>query len=519
MNNELYIGKDHLTAFLAIELAKNQCEIRIDDETKARIKKSAIIVEKIAKGSKVVYGINTGFGPLCNTKISAENTSILQENLLRSHSVGVGRFIDPFIAKIMMVLKLHSLSKGFSGIQWEIIERIKWMIENDIIPAVPEQGSVGASGDLAPLSHLFLPLIGEGQVYYNEVLYETKEIFAKLNISSCSLGPKDGLALINGTQFIAAHAILLLEKFYANLSHSDISGAMILDALNGSIMPFRRELHELRPFKGNQHVAARITSFISDSEILLHHENCEKVQDPYSLRCIPQVHGASRTSWLHLKECLEIELNAVTDNPIIFNEDHTISGGNFHGQPMALPIDYACFALSEIGNIADRRMYLSLEGKCEDLPKLLMREIGLNSGFMILQYTAAALASENKTLCFPASADSITTSLGQEDHVSMGSIGVIKALKVAENVEKILAIEMLLAAQALDFRRPLKSGSVIENIHTHFRSKICHAEKDRIFSKDINISKSMLESRRIIEITKELQNDNYSDYDELFEVY
>jgi histidine ammonia-lyase len=284
-------------------------------------------------------------------------------------------------------------------------------------------------------------------------------------------------------------------------------------------MPFRKELHDLRPFPGNIHVAARLFSLLDGSMINGSHHNCEKVQDPYSLRCIPQVHGASRSSWLHLKEALEIEMNAVTDNPVIFSEDFTISGGNFHGQPLALPIDYACLANSELGNISDRRMYLALEGRSENVPKLLLKETGLNSGFMILQYTAAALASENKTHCFPASADSIMTSLGQEDHVSMGSIGVRKALKVAENTQKILAIELLVAAQALDFQRPLKSTVLMETLHAHTRSKVDHATEDRLFADDIKVSIDILNKKELIQIEKEINHDQYSSYHDLFEIY
>lgn len=519
MNPVFHLGKDHLTSSTAIQISKGLIKINLDQDSILKIQKSAAIVDNIAAGKQPVYGINTGFGPLCNTKVSSDETSQLQKNLLLSHSVGVGDNIDSEVAKLMLILKVHVLSKGFSGVSLEIVERIIWHIENDIIPSVPSQGSVGASGDLAPLSHLFLPLLGEGELLFNGTYQASNIVLERFGLSAIQLGPKDGLALINGTQFISAHAVILLDNFYSILSHADLSSAIMIDALQGSLMPFHEDLHKLRPYSSNVHVAGRISSFLKDSEIMENHKDCDKVQDPYSLRCIPQVHGASRNAWLHLKENLEIEINSVTDNPIVYSEEHTISGGNFHGQPLALPIDYACLAISEMGNIADRRMYLSLEGKSNGVPKLLMDNTGINSGFMILQYTAAALASENKSLCFPASADSISTSLGQEDHVSMGSIGVRKALRVTENTEKIIAIEMMMAAQAIEFRKPLKSGTIVDKIIHQIRQEIPFATEDRLFANDINKSIELLKSKKLLDIEKEFKDDKYSKYDKLFEVY
>lgn len=519
MKLPFYLGKDFLTVSKVLAIADGRMDILLDDETRQKVIQSDNYVISIAGGTKAVYGINTGFGPLCNTKISSSETAALQRNLLLSHSVGVGELIDKRIAKIMLILKAHALCKGFSGVSVQIVERIIWFIRHDAIPAVPAQGSLGASGDLAPLSHLFLPLIGLGQLHDGEQYLPSASVLHKNGLNILELGPKDGLALINGTQFIAAHAVVLTDLFYQNLAHADMVSAMMIDALEGSLMPFHPSLHELRPFPGNIHVAGRIFQFLKNSEILASHTHCDKVQDPYSLRCIPQVHGASRSAWLHLKESLEIEINAVTDNPVVFNEDFTISGGNFHGQPLALPLDYACLALSEIGSISDRRMYLALEGRNKDVPKLLMSETGINSGFMILQYTAAALASENKTQCFPASADSIMTSLGQEDHVSMGSIGARKALKVGENTLKILAIELVCAAQALDFKKPLKSGRVIDAIHEQVRKSIPFAEKDDLFGNYIQSAIELLQSGILLKIEKEFKDDQYSEFDKLFEIY
>ena len=495
-----HFGEDHLTAGIALALARGNKKGKLSPKALENIKASSKLVDDIVEKSEPVYGINTGFGPLCTTRISKEETLALQENIIKSHSVGVGTPIDSELSLLMLVLKAHALAQGYSGISINTLKRILWFIDHGIAPIVPEQGSVGASGDLAPLSHLFLPLLGLGEVVYQGERKPTIEVLKDFNIEPITLRPKEGLALINGTQFIAAHAVKTVEKLKSCLDQADIIGALMLEALQGSVKPFYNELHQLRPFKGNQHVAARIKSFVEGSTILDSHKDCDRVQDPYSLRCMPQVHGASRNAWLHLKELLEIELNSVTDNPILIDENLTISGGNFHGQPLAMALDYATVAASELGNISDRRIYLALEGKYAGVPKLLLRETGINSGYMILQYTTAALASENKSLCHPASADSIPTSMGQEDHVSMGSISGRKALQVLKNVEHILAIEMLTAAQAFDFRDILKSSAFLENVHTMIREEIPFAEADRIFAEDINIAHKIIQDQKLQEV-------------------
>jgi histidine ammonia-lyase len=478
-------GTDQLTISTVIELASGKRKGILDTAAAKRINDSQANVAAIVANNKTVYGINTGFGILANTKISAEDTATLQHKILQSHSVGVGDPIPAEVAKIMMICKVQSLAKGYSGAQLSTIERILWHIDNDVIPVVPEKGSVGASGDLAPLAHLFLPLIGLGEVYYKGKRSSSKEVLDQFKLSTIQLGPKEGLALINGTQFILAFAVKAVQRMHNCLEAADIIGAMSLEALTGTKAPFDERLHALRPFEGSLLVAQRLRKLLNDSAIMQSHVDCGRVQDPYSLRCMPQVHGASRNAWLHLKELTEIELNSVTDNPIIFAADDTISGGNFHGQPLALPLDYACFAAAEIGNISDRRCYLLLEGKW-GLPMLLMKDVGLNSGFMIPQYTTAALVSENKTLCFPSSADSIPTSLGQEDHVSMGSISGRKLNRVLDNLEYIMAIELLSACQAIEFRRPLKSSELLEFAHDYVREFVSFAEEDRIFAEDIN---------------------------------
>ncbi|MFK7980777.1 MAG: histidine ammonia-lyase [Saprospiraceae bacterium] len=518
MSTSFKYGIEQLTVGKALHIANGSLVGKLGKTCRKKVKKSREIVEKIARGKTAVYGINTGFGPLCSTMISVEDTSKLQYNILKSHSVGVGKPIPKEIAKLMLILKMQSLAQGFSGIAITTLERIQWHIEQDIIPIVPEKGSVGASGDLAPLAHLFLPLIGLGEVWYKGKIVATKKVFKKEGLKSITLGAKEGLALINGTQFITAYAVKVVEKLHSCLSQADLIGAMMLEGLLGSASPFLAQLHQLRPYAGNKHVAQRIQHFLKDSQIVNSHEGCDRVQDPYSLRCMPQVHGSSRTSWLHLKQLVEIELNAVTDNPVIIKEDLTISGGNFHGQPLALPLDYACIAASELGNISDRRVYLSLTGVAKSVPKLLMKKAGLNSAFMMLQYTTAALASENKGLCFPASADSIPTSLGQEDHVSMGSIGGRKALQVIENVEKILAIELICAAQSFDYHKPLKSSLILESVHTFIRTKISHAEEDRVFAKDIEKAIAIIENRTILKVATK-QSNFKTDFDKLFENY
>ncbi len=497
-------GVDTLTVAKTIDLSTGKLIGIIDETAKQKINQSQQYVNEIVANNDTVYGINTGFGILSNKKISEEDTRTLQYKILQSHSVGVGNPIPKQISKLMLITKLQALAQGFSGVQLSTLERILWHIDNNVIPVVPEKGSVGASGDLAPLAHLCLPLIGLGEVFYKDKIIKTAELFLKENLSPITLGPKEGLALINGTQFILSYAIVDVQRMHNCLEVADIIGAMSLEALQGTKAPFDERLHNLRPFKGNQLVAQRLRLLLQHSEIMNSHEDCDRVQDPYSLRCMPQVHGASRNAWLHLKKLTEIEINAVTDNPIIFNADDTISGGNFHGQPLALPLDYCCFAAAELGNISDRRCYLLLEGKF-GLPMLLMSEVGLNSGFMIPQYTTAALVTENKTLCFPASADSIPTSLGQEDHVSMGSISGRKLYQILDNLEYILAIELMSACQAIEFRRPLKSSALLEAAHDFVRQTVSFANEDRIFADDINQIKKIISEFSFMNYVEEKQ--------------
>jgi len=490
-------GLDALTVDKVIAIANSSLKTEITSETKEKVNECRRKVETMANSDKAVYGINTGFGPLCDVQITPTETSKLQENLLITHAVGVGNPIDKELSKIMMICKVHALCQGFSGVRLTLIERIIYFIEHDLLPIVPEQGSVGASGDLAPLSHLFLPLLGEGDFWIGNKIVHAKEVLANHNLKPLTLEAKEGLGLINGTQFILAHAIKGLYKMKYLLDLADVSGAMSLEGFQGSASPFKEELHKIRPFKGNLKVAERMRMLLAGSQNVENHLDCERVQDPYSMRCMPQVHGASRNAFYHLKELAEIEMNSVTDNPIVLSETEAISGGNFHGQPLAMALDYGSIAASELGNIADRRCYLLLEGKY-GLPRLLTSGGGLNSGFMIPQYTTAALVTENKSLCFPPSADSIPTSLGQEDHVSMGSISGRQFNQILGNIEKILAIELMYAAQAMEFRRPNTFSDIIEKNFKIIREKVAKLEDDRILKDDIYAMITLVKNKLFI---------------------
>ena len=475
-------------------LLENPEEIKLNDSLKTKINQSFNRTQKMAKDPKPIYGINTGVGPLCTKKISPEDTKSLQRNLLLSHSVGVGNPISPELSRIMLLCKIKSLSRGFSGISLDLLDRLIYFLQHNLTPVVPEKGSVGASGDLAPLAHLFLPVIGEGFFWNGNEKVKSKTVLKKHKLKPLVLNAKEGLALINGTQFILAYAIKAISKLDYLMDLADLAAAMSLEGFQGSLAPFRKELHELRPYKGSIKVANRISNLLDNSPNSNSHIDCDRVQDPYSIRCAPQVHGASRNALNHLKELVTIEINSVTDNPIILDDNSTISGGNFHGQPLALALDYLKIAASEIGNISDRRSYLLLEG-LHGLPPMLTENPGLNSGFMITQYTTAALVSENKSLCFPASADSIPTGMGQEDHVSMGSISARICLEVINNLEKILAIELLHAAQSLEFRRPNKFSLPIEKTLSKIRKNVKKLEGDRVLNIDIEVMINLIQNQ------------------------
>jgi len=451
------------------------------------------IVEAALRDGKAHYGINTGFGVLASQRISPAQLTELQNNILLSHACGVGDPVPPDITRLMLQMKIHALGIGQSGISMETFQQLLLFEQHELVPWVPSRGSVGASGDLAPLAHLCLPLVGRGKVWdrRHESGIPAGKALREAGIEAIELQAKDGLALINGTQLMSAYGAHVLNRALVLRKEADLLAAMSLEALQGSAAPYDERIHAIRPHPGQQKVAENIRKLLRDSEIMESHRDCGKVQDPYCLRCVPQVHGASRDALDYAIGVLEIELNSVTDNPLVFLDGDIISGGNFHGQPLALALDFAAIALAELASISERRTYLLLEGH-DGLPRLLMKDTGVNSGFMIPQYTAAALVSENKGLCHPASVDSIPTSLGQEDHVSMGSISAIKLLNVLRNVEYVLAVELLTTAQALDFRAPLRPGRGVALAFEETRRKVRHATHDYEVSSDLETCAEML---------------------------
>ena len=470
--------------FLAIdELGRTLREgetIDLGAEAKEAILKCReYLASKMEDIGRPVYGVTTGFGSLCNITIAPDDLSKLQHNLVKSHACGIGAKLRPEIVRLMLLLKVQSLSYGHSGAQLETIQRLVDMYNNDILPVVYEQGSLGASGDLAPLAHLCLPIIGMGRVLYKGEEREAAELWKELGWEPVTLKSKEGLALLNGTQFMSAHAVWSLLQAERLSRWADRIAAMSIDAYDGRIEAFYPQTHRVRPHKGQVSTAENILNLLEGSEII---RGAKKhVQDPYSFRCIPQVHGATKDTIEYVKGVIEVEINSVTDNPTVFpDEDMIISAGNFHGQPIALPMDMLTLAMSELANISERRIYKLISGQ-RGLPSFLVAKPGLNSGFMIPQYTAASIVSQSKGLCFPASADSIPSSQGQEDHVSMGANAATKLVRVIENTETVLAIELMNAAQALQFRRPLHSSPAIEQIFSDFRSVVPFVEDDCSF--------------------------------------
>lgn len=481
---------------LADDLDRRMRELRNVPESVIQSRRR---VERALSGDDPIYGINTGFGALADKRIEPDRLAELQRNLLLSHACGTGDPLSPELSRLMLRLKIHALALGYSGISEPVFRQLVALDEHGIVPWIPSRGSVGASGDLAPLAHMSLPLIGAGQCWKPDFSgpEPSGDALARVGLSPVEPAAKDGLALINGTQMMAACGAFVLSRCIKLVAAADVLGTMSLEALQGSARPFDERIHQLRPHPGQVQAAANVRRLLEGSEILESHRHCGKVQDPYSLRCIPQVHGASRDALAHASEIVERELNSVTDNPLVFDDGYIVSGGNFHGQPLALALDYAAIALAELASISERRTYLLLAGH-DGLPTLLMADTGINSGFMIPQYTAAALVSENKVLCHPASVDSIPTSLGQEDHVSMGSISALKLLSVLRNTEQVLAVEMLTAAQALDFRAPLKPGHGVALAHASVREAVEHAEEDYEVGADIENCARLLREQRLV---------------------
>ncbi len=478
------ISPDRLTLDVIKEIIDEKAEIRFSQRSLDAIKKCRqYLDEKIEEQDEPIYGINTGFGSLCNVSVSKKDLSKLQENLVKSHACGSGDKVDKDIVKLMMLLKIHALSLGNSGVLPETVIRLADLYNRDIIPVVYEQGSLGASGDLAPLAHMVLPLLGLGEVYYHENICASAQAMDAEGLKPVKLAAKEGLALLNGTQFMAAYGVYALLKTRKLSKLANIIAALSLEAFDGTLAPFYEGLHTLRPHKGQIHTACHFRNILKGSEMI--GTTKSHVQDPYSFRCIPQVHGASQDAIEHVMSVVLTEINSVTDNPTIFpDDDQIISGGNFHGQPLALAYDYLTIALSELGNISERRSYQLLSGK-RNLPPFLVANPGLNSGFMIPQYTAASIVNQNKQLSMPCSVDSIESSQGQEDHVSMGANSATKMLKVVFNLERILAIELFIAAQAFDFRKGKKSSKLIEEFVLNYRKKVNFIENDKVMYDDM----------------------------------
>ena len=443
---------------------------------------------KTALQNEPIYGINTGFGFLCGTEIPNQDLEKLQKNLVMSHACGTGDEVPIEVVKLMLLLKIQAFSYGKSGVQLQTVERLIYFFNNEIIPIVYQLGSLGASGDLAPLAHMSLPLLGLGEVFYKGVKEAAADVLIKLNLKPIQLKSKEGLALLNGTQFMSAYGVWCLLQTKKISIHADLIGSISLDAFEGRIEPFKKHLHTIRPHKGQLQTADNVLKFLEGSEITKKQK--KHIQDPYSFRCIPQVHGASKDVFAYVENVFLTEINSVTDNPTVFPElDEIISGGNFHGQPLALALDFLAIALAELGSISERRSFQLISGS-RDLPHFLIAQPGLNSGLMIPQYTAASIVSQNKQLCTPASIDSIVSSNGQEDHVSMGANAATKCYKVVENVHRILAIELLNGAQALEFRRPMQSSTIIEKTISEYRKIVPFVEADQVLY--IQIEKSIL---------------------------
>ena len=482
-----FISKEHLSIDLIAEILKSNAKLALSESSITAIVKCRTYLDnKMANSTKPVYGINTGFGSLCDVKINTEDLSQLQKNLVMSHACGTGDQVPQEIVRLMLLLKIQSLAYGHSGVQLKTVERLIEFYNLEIYPIIYTKGSLGASGDLAPLAHLCLPLIGMGEVALKGEIISGEKLLNKFNWEEIQLQSKEGLALLNGTQFMSAYGVWSCLQAKQLAENADSITAIAIDAFNCRLDPFHNLIHELRPHAGQLATAQNILNKLVGSEIASQEK--VQVQDPYSFRCVPQVHGASRDAIDYVCQVITTEINSVTDNPNVFpDEDLIISGGNFHGQPLAIALDFMAIALAELGSISERRTYQLISGT-RGLPAFLVENPGLNSGFMIPQYTAASIVSENKQLCTPASVDSIVSSNGQEDHVSMGANAATKLHRVILNLQRILAIELLNAVQAIEFRRPLKSSAVVEKIVSDYRKVVSRNTVDRVLAIDIQQS-------------------------------
>lgn len=505
--NSIEIDGTSLTIEEVYKVAHQKVHVTLSDQARTKTLGARALVDEIVKAGKPVYGINTGFGALSNKFIEHDKLEILQYNLIRSHCTGVGKPFSVPITKAIMLLRANCLSSGFSGVSIEAIDLLLDFINNDIIPVVPEKGSVGASGDLAPLSHIALALIGEGDVLYNGKEVRADFAIHSINKEPVQLKAKDGLALINGTAVMLALGSLALYETRELVKLADVSSALTLDAVRGTTKAFNEQIMMLKPHSGQIVTAKNLRELLKDSEIVNSHDNCGKVQDPYSLRCIPQVHGSIRQTLDHTWDVFTTELNSVTDNPLVFvKTKEVLSGGNFHGEALALSMDYLAMGLSELANISERRVEKMMNPVFSDLPAFLTKNSGLNSGLMIAHVTMASLVNENKVLCYPASVDSIPTSTDKEDHVSMGVTSGRKLYTILSNVKDCLAIELLCNTQGISLLRPLKTSTLLEKVITHIRQHVPIIEDDRVFCKDINKIRKLIDNFELVNIVRNVIN-------------
>lgn len=484
-----------------VEVSRHGRTVRLDEEARGAIEASRAVVDRVVKDGDPVYGVTTGFGKFADRTIPIDAVIDLQRNLLRSHAVGVGPIAPDDATRAMLLLRINALARGASGIRLSTVDTLVEMLNRGMLPLVPEKGSVGASGDLAPLAHLSLVLMGEGEARVDGRVIPGGEALAAVGLTPVVLGPKEGLALINGTQAMTAIGALALWDGWRLMKSADVIGAMSLEAVRGSNRPFDARIQELRPHPGQIACSQNLRTLTAGSELMAEHRHSRhKVQDPYSLRCMPQVHGASRDALGYSTRVVEIEMNSATDNPLVFADTgEVISGGNFHGQPVGIAMDLAAIALSEMADISERRVEAMLDPSFSELPPFLTRHAGVDSGYMVSQYTAAALVSENKILSHPASVDSIPTSANQEDHVSMGTISARKARDILENVETVLGIELLCAAEGIDYRRPLTSSPAVEAAHALVREHVPHLDEDRAMHGDIETAAQLIRSGALLE--------------------
>ncbi|MGD9300284.1 MAG: histidine ammonia-lyase [Desulfobacterales bacterium] len=493
------LGFDGLTLAELVAIARGGAQVKLSRGAEKRIRETRRLVEKWVEDGKTIYGITTGFGALSDVAISKKDTRRLQENILMSHAAGVGDPLDEETVRATMALRVKDLARGHSGIRLETVQHLLALLNWGVCPVIPQKGSVGASGDLAPLAHLALVLVGLGEAFFKGQRMSGSQVLSKCGLTPINLESGEGLALVNGTQVMTAIGALAVDRAIALSKMTDIAAAMSLEVLMGSRTEFDKRIHQIRPHPGQACAADNMERIIQNSEIITSHKDCSRIQDAYTLRCSPQVHGATKDTVTHCHRVIETEMNSSTNNPLIFSESQDfLLGGNFHGQPVALALDFLSVAISELANISERRIERLVNPKLSGLPAFLVSDGGLNSGFMIAQYTAASLVSENKVLCHPASVDSIPTSANKEDHVSMGTIAARQCREIISNTENVIAIELLCAAQALDLFTNLKPGAGTLAAYQVIRRTIAPLEKDRILSNDIKAMKDLIRSGKIL---------------------